>query len=336
MSDAVISFPFLGISLCPSNTFVLFGHIFYWYGVIIACGFILAVLYCSRRCKEFGITADELIDVLIFAVPIAILGARTYYVIFHYDLYRDNFADVFKVWQGGLAIYGAIIAAVLTLLIVCRVKKISPLAMLDACSFGLLIGQLVGRWGNFMNREAYGYETKIFCRMGLTENGQTIYVHPTFLYESLWNLTGLIILHILSKSKKHPRKFDGQYFLYYAGWYGLGRMFIEGLRTDSLYIGSSGIRVSQLLAACSLIAVIIILLVVFKTAKLSPEKLWVNRRKALLAAQEEAEAREEAEDTKTSETEAKNEAQTETQNDPSAKNEVPEPPAPMDKKQDSE
>lgn len=324
MSNAVISFPFLGISLNPSNTYVLFGHTFYWYGVIIACGFILAVLYCSRRCREFGITQDELIDILIFSVPAAIVGARIYYVIFNYSQYKDNFSEVFKIWQGGLAIYGAVIAAVITLLIVCRVKKISPLAMLDVGAFGLLIGQLVGRWGNFMNREAYGYETSIFCRMGLTENGQTIYVHPTFLYESLWNLTGFIILHILSKSKKHPRKFDGQYFLYYVAWYGLGRMFIEGLRTDSLYIGDSGIRVSQLLAACSLAAAIIILLVVFKTVRLSADKLWVNRRKALEAAQSETDGG------------PGSEADSDPETDPPAKSSASDDPEPMDKKQNSE
>jgi phosphatidylglycerol:prolipoprotein diacylglycerol transferase len=320
MSNAVISFPFLGISLNPSNTYVLFGHTFYWYGVIIACGFILAVLYCSRRCREFGITQDELIDILIFSVPAAIVGARIYYVIFNYSQYKDNFSEVFKIWQGGLAIYGAVIAAVITLFIVCRVKRISPLAMLDVGAFGLLIGQFVGRWGNFMNREAYGYDTNVFCRMGLTENGQTIYVHPTFLYESLWNLTGFILLHILSKSKKHPRKFDGQYFLYYVAWYGLGRMFIEGLRTDSLYIGDSGIRVSQLLAACSLAAAIIVLLVVFKTVKLSADKLWVNRRKALADTQPKTE------------TVSGSEANSDPKTDPTNSDN----PAPMDKKQNSE
>ncbi len=280
MSSAAISFPLLGSwSIDPSNSFQLFGHTFYWYGVIIACGFLLAVAYGYSRVREFGLSQDDLTDNLLFAVPLSIIGARIYYVVFfgHYD----SFWDMCKIWEGGLAIYGGVIAAVLTVFAVCRVKRISPLAMLDVASFGLLIGQSVGRWGNFMNREAYGYETDIFCRMGLTLNGETIYVHPTFLYESLWNAIGFIGLHILSK--KTMRKFDGQYFLCYLGWYGLGRVWIEGLRTDSLYIGTSGIRVSQLLAGLTFLAAVILLTVILRSGKCAPEKLWVNRAAALAA-----------------------------------------------------
>jgi len=289
MSSAAISFPMLGNwTICPPNHFTVFGHNIYWYGVIIACGFLLAVTYCYHRSKEFGISADDLTDVLLFAVPLAIVGARAYYVIFfgHYD----NFLDMIAVWEGGLAIYGGVIAAVITVFVVCWVKKISPRATLDVTSFGLLIGQSIGRWGNFMNREAFGYETDIFCRMGLTLNGETVYVHPTFLYESLWNALGFVGLHILSK--KTERKFDGQYFLYYLGWYGLGRVWIEGLRTDSLYIGATNIRVSQVVAgACVLVAALIILLVL-RSGKCAPEKLWVNKVAARAA--EEAAAEEQA------------------------------------------
>ena len=289
MSSAAISFPMLGNwTICPPNHFTVFGHNIYWYGVIIACGFLLAVTYCYHRSKEFGISADDLTDVLLFAVPLAIVGARAYYVIFfgHYD----NFLDIIAVWEGGLAIYGGVIAAVITVFVVCWVKKISPRATLDVTSFGLLIGQSIGRWGNFMNREAFGYETDIFCRMGLTLNGETVYVHPTFLYESLWNALGFVGLHILSK--KTERKFDGQYFLYYLGWYGLGRVWIEGLRTDSLYIGATNIRVSQVVAgACVLVAALIILLVL-RSGKCAPEKLWVNKVAARAA--EEAAAEEQA------------------------------------------
>ncbi len=280
MSSAAISFPMLGNwSICPPNSFTLFGHTFYWYGVIIACGFLLAVTYCYRRCPSFGINADDLTDVLLFAVPLGIIGARIYYVIFygHYE----TFVDMLKIWEGGLAIYGGIIAAIITAAVVCRVKKISLPALLDVAAFGLLIGQLVGRWGNFMNREAYGYETDIFCRMGLTLNGETIYVHPTFLYESLWNLAGFIALHIISK--KTTRKFDGQYFLYYLAWYGLGRVWIEGLRTDSLYIGASDVRVSQLLAAVTCVASVALMLILRKSRKATPENLWVNKVAALAA-----------------------------------------------------
>ena len=284
MSSAAISFPMLGNwSICPPNHFTVFGHNIYWYGVIIACGFLLAVTYAFRRSKEFGISSDDLTDVLLFAVPLAIVGARIYYVIFYGNY--DNFLDMIAIWEGGLAIYGGVIAAAITILAVCRVKKISARATLDVTSFGLLIGQSIGRWGNFMNREAFGYETDIFCRMGLTLNGETIYVHPTFLYESLWNAVGFIAMHILSK--KTTRKFDGQYFLYYLGWYGLGRVWIEGLRTDSLYIGSTGIRVSQVVAGACVLTAALILLVVLRSGKCAPEKLWVNKVAAMAAAEAE-------------------------------------------------
>ncbi len=272
MSGAAISFPLLGDwSVCPANSFTLFGHTFYWYGVIIACGFLLAVAYCSRRCEGFGISQDDLTDNLLFAVPLGVIGARIYYVIFfgHYD----SFWDMCKIWEGGLAIYGGVIAAVLTVFAVCRVKRISPLALLDTVSFGFLIGQSVGRWGNFINREAYGAETDIFCRMGLTLDGETIFVHPTFLYESVWNLLGFIGLHILSKKTK--RRFDGQYFLTYVAWYGLGRVWIEGLRTDSLYLGGTGIRVSQLLAGATFVLAVAVLAVLLRRG---PRKLWVEKQ----------------------------------------------------------
>ncbi len=278
--EPIITFPMLGdISFDFPNYFLVFGRPIYWYGVIIACGFLLAVWYCFRRTEKFGISQDDLLDTLIFAVPLAIVGARAYYVIFYGNY--DNFLDMIKIWEGGLAIYGGIIAAVLTVLVVCRVKKISAMAMMDNVASGLLIGQSIGRWGNFANREAYGYETDIFCRMGLSSGGETIYVHPCFLYESLWNAVGFVILHILSKKTK--RKFDGQYFLYYLGWYGLGRAMIEGVRTDSLYIGATGIRVSQLLAALCVVAAAVILIVVLRSGKCSEEKLFVNRVAAAAA-----------------------------------------------------
>ena len=281
--EPIISFPMLGdITFDFPNYFTLFGRPIYWYGVIIACGFLLAVLYCFRRTEKFGISQDDLLDTLIFAVPLAIIGARAYYVIFYGNY--TSFRDMIAIWEGGLAIYGGIIAAVLTVLVVCRVKKISPMAMMDNVSSGLLIGQSIGRWGNFANREAYGYETDIFCRMGLTTGGHTVYVHPCFLYESLWNAAGFVILHILFKKTK--RKFDGQFFLYYIGWYGLGRAMIEGARTDSLYIGATGIRVSQLLAILCVVAAAVILILVLRSGKCSEEKLFVNRVAAAAAAAE--------------------------------------------------
>ncbi len=275
--EPIITFPLLGdIAFDFPNFFSLFGFKIYLYGVIIACGFLLAVAYCFRRIREFGISQDDLLDTLLFATPIGIIGARAYYVIFFGNY--TSFYDMINIRDGGLAIYGGLIAAALTVLVVCRVKKISPLAMLDCVVSGFFIGQSIGRWGNFANREAFGYETDIFCRMGLTAGGETVYVHPCFLYESLWNAVGFVALHILGK--KTRRKFDGQFLLYYVLWYGLGRAIIEGFRTDSLYIGASSIRVSQLIAAVSVVVAAVLLVVILKSGKCRPEKLFVNRMAA--------------------------------------------------------
>lgn len=245
-----ISFPMFGESfiLNPPSHFSVFGKNIYFYGIIIAIGFLLAVIYALKRCGEFGLTQDNILDNLIIATPIAIIGARLYYVVFNPEGYfgKGNWKHIIEIWNGGLAIYGGIIFAILTVIIICKKKKISILSLLDLVCIGFLIGQSIGRWGNFFNREAYGYETDVFCRMGLEiSNGEFIFVHPTFLYESLWNAFGFFILHFISKKAK---RFNGEIFLLYLGWYGLGRFFIEGLRTDSLYIANSDIRISQLLA----------------------------------------------------------------------------------------
>lgn len=292
MRGASISFPMFGENFVinPPDHFTVFGHPFYYYGIVIALGFLLAAAYCMKRRTQFGISSENFLDLLILALPLGIVGARLYYVIFNFSLYSGNFTSVFKIWEGGLAIYGGIIAAAITTLVFCRVKKISAGAILDLASFGLLIGQAVGRWGNFFNREAFGSETDVFCRMGLTLPGsETIYVHPTFLYESLWNALGLLLLHIFSKAGR--RKYDGQLFIMYVGWYGLGRVFIEGLRTDSLYLFSSGIRVSQLVAGLSVLAAAAILFV-NNREKHDPDRLWVNRvpESAAPAAETETEA----------------------------------------------
>lgn len=266
-----IYFPMFGESFCvdPAPYFELFGLKIHWYGVIIAFGFILAVAYTLHRKKEFGLTEDNLIDMLLFAVPASLIGARLYYVVFNFEQYRDNLSDIYKIWEGGLAIYGAIIFAVITVYIFARVKKIPVGALFDIGGLGLMIGQAIGRWGNFMNREAYGGDTDIFCRMGITQsNGTVTYVHPTFLYESLWNVLGFILIHIWSK--KH-RKYDGQVFLLYMGWYGIGRFFIEGLRSDSLYLFGTGIRVSQLVGIVAFFAAIV-LFIIFR----NKNNLYVN------------------------------------------------------------
>lgn len=295
-----ISFPGLGLSFNPSRVaFSIGSKPIYWYGIIIAAGFLLAVYYAMRRADQFGLTQDNIIDMLICAVPLAIVGARAYYCLFSWNLYKDDPIRVLYIWEGGLAIYGGVIGAVIGLFLYTKVKKVKTSALLDIGGLGLLIGQSIGRWGNFMNREAFGAQTDSFLRMGLTDaNGATIYVHPTFLYESVWNAIGLLILHFYSKR----RKFDGQIFLMYLGWYGLGRMFIEGLRTDSLYVGSSNLRVSQLLAGICFLAVVIFLVYDKIFREHDPKDLYVNQvaqRKAAeaVAAAEDAvsETEEEAE-----------------------------------------
>ena len=274
MSDAVISFPILGenFRLNPSSTYTLFGHEFNWYGAIIAFGFLLAAFYACRRAKHFGLTVDNLIDMLIIAVPIAIVGARLYYVLFNFSLYKDNLIDIVKIWEGGLAIYGGVIGGIIGVYIYSRVKKVPVAPVLDIGSLGMLIGQAVGRWGNFINREAFGRMTDVPWKMGLTTAAGTFYYHPTFLYESLWNLIGLAILHFYSKR----RRYDGQIFLMYVAWYGLGRFWIEGLRTDSLYLFSTGIRVSQLLAGVSFLFALAFLLVNRFARQHRPEDMYVN------------------------------------------------------------
>ena len=245
MEYSVISFPSLGIELNPSRALTLGPVTINWYGLIIACGLLLAVLYACRRSKQFGLKSDDLIDGVLFIVPFAIICARLYYCIFQWDSYKKNPIEILYIWNGGLAIYGGVIGAAIGIFVLAKVKKIKVGAVLDITSLGFLIGQSIGRWGNFFNREAFGVETDAFLRMGLTNayTGKVTYYHPTFLYESVWNAIGFVLIHHLSKK----RKYDGQVALMYLAWYGLGRTFIEGLRTDSLYLGS--LRVSQILAA---------------------------------------------------------------------------------------
>ena len=277
-----ITFPNLGISVNPSRVaFNVLGKDIYWYGIIIAAGFLLAVIYAMRRAPSFGLTEDNILDMLFVAVPLAIVCARLYYCIFYWDLYRDNPIAILYVWAGGLAIYGGVIGAVIGVAIFCRVKKLPIGPLLDVGSLGLLIGQMIGRWGNFMNREAHGAITDGFFKMGIADAaGNVTYYQPTFLYESVWNLVGFVALHFYSKR----RKFDGEVFLLYLAWYGLGRAWIEGLRTDSLYLFNTGIRVSQLLAVLSCVAAIAVLVYVRVVRKPQTEKLYVNR-----IAQDEAE-----------------------------------------------
>lgn len=282
MSDPIITFPLFGdaFRLDFPSYFTVFGWKVHWYGVIIAIGFLLAVIYAMKRAPQFGLTEDSIIDLLLCGVIPAVVCARAYYVIFEWDSYKDDFWSVFQIWNGGLAIYGGVIGCVIGILIYSRVKKVKKTPVLDLVSLGLLIGQAVGRWGNFTNREAMserltGAAANLPWRMGLVTEAGTYYYHPCFLYESLWNIIGFILLHFYSKK----RKYDGQIFLMYLVWYGLGRVWIEGLRSDSLYIPGTNLRVSQIIALLCIIVGGIILIYNQVSKHHEPEEMWVNRDK---------------------------------------------------------
>lgn len=295
MTDSPIRFPglFGDWAFTASAKALDIGKGVYWYGIIIAIGLLMALLFCMKQRKKYGISEDDLLDGLLWGIPFGIIGARLYYVIFYLDLYRNsdgtvNWREVIAIWDGGLAIYGGVIATVIVALLLSRRRKFKIGAMLDLVVMGLLIGQIFGRWGNFMNREAFGAVTDVFCRMGLTSpDGTTIYVHPTFLYESLWNLG--ILIFLLIRDKKGLRKYDGQNVLIYFMLYGIGRAWIEGLRTDSLYIGGTGIRVSQALSVVLALASGIALFVNSRKEH-KPEALYVNVVKARESAQAETES----------------------------------------------
>ena len=270
-----IQFPGLGIEIDLPRYIPVGDFKIHFYGILIALGLLLAVIYGWKRASQFGIRQQDLTDGVLWVVPVAIICARLYYVAFSWSDYADDPVSIFYIWNGGLAIYGGVIGAAIGVLVYCRLKKIKVAAVLDMVALGFLIGQSIGRWGNFFNREAFGAETDSFLRMGLlnTYTGAFEYHHPTFLYESLWNAVGFVVLHFLSKR----RKYDGQIALGYAAWYGLGRTVIEGLRTDSLYLGP--FRVSQLLAAVSCFAAVVVLMVMAFRPH-DPSKLYVNRTEA--------------------------------------------------------
>ena len=283
MTDSPIRFPglFGDWTITLSSKAINIGNGIYWYGIIIAAGMLLGLYFCMKQAPKYGLSEDNIIDTVLWVIPLSIIGARIYYVLFYLDLFRGsdgsiNWSSTYRIWDGGLAIYGGIIGGAITLLVVAKRKKIPAPVLLDVAGMGVIIGQLMGRWGNFMNREAHGAVTDTFLKMGLRDaSGVVTYYHPTFLYESVWNLIGFIGLHFFSKK----RKFDGEVFLAYVAWYGLGRVWIEGLRTDSLYLFSTGIRVSQLVAAVSFLAAAGILAWVLVKKKPARESLYVNRKR---------------------------------------------------------
>ena len=255
-----VSFPGLGIDLDISNTLTIGNFTVYWYGIIIATGLILAVIYGCANSKRLGIVADSLLNCVIVGVITGIIGARAYYVIFNWDYYGSHLDKIIAINEGGLAIYGGIIGALIGGLIVAKICKMNIPALLDVAAIGFLIGQGIGRWGNFFNQEAYGTATNLPWGM-VSEGTNNIAVHPCFLYESIWCLLGVLLLHIFSYSKM--RKYHGQIAILYLVWYGAERAVVEGLRTDSLMIPGTELRVSQILSVLMVITGII-LLAVFK------------------------------------------------------------------------
>ncbi len=280
-----ISFPGLGIEpfhIDRTVTIPLINVDVAWYGILITCGMILAVLWAMHMIKsEKNLTSDDIIDLAFVAIVCGVLGARLYYVIFTWNefpylvtggsFFKNLFGTLYNViaiWNGGLAIYGGVLAGSLGAIVFAKAKRVHPFKIFDILAPSVLIGQIIGRWGNFINIEAYGGETDLPWRMGILYrigNSDTFaiekYVHPTFLYESLWNLVALIFIMLTFKKKK----FDGQILCIYMIWYGFGRMLIEGLRTDSLMLGP--MRVSQIVGLLSCAAGIILFAFLLKKSK---------------------------------------------------------------------
>lgn len=279
-----IAFPHLGIYLenVPRN-FSFFGFRIAFYGVIIGIGILCGILMAAYIAKKENTDPDLIWDFAIYAIVFSIIGARIYYVIFEWDVYKNDLLSIFNIRKGGLAIYGAVIAAFTTLWVYCKVKKQSFLQIADICVPGLVLGQIIGRWGNFMNREVFGEYTDNLLAMRLpvdavrssdisesivrnmVEGTNYIQVHPTFLYEGMWNLALLVLMLLYRKHKK----FQGEMWLLYLGGYGLGRAWIEGIRTDTLFLPHTTIAVSQVLA-----------IVLFVTALAADVliRIWMKRR----------------------------------------------------------
>ena len=287
LKDMPISFPglFEGWEFNPDPIALHIGHGVYWYGIILAFAMLMGLLLCMRQAERFGLKEDHVLDMVLWGVPCCVLGSRIYYVVFYLDLYRraDGSLDwgrMIAIWDGGLAIYGTVIAGALLAFFYTRRKKLKLGALTDLCVLGLLLGQIIGRWANFINREAFGGLTDLPWRMRLwVSSYQYIEVHPTFLYESLWNLAGLLLmLFVITKG----RRFDGENTWFYFLWYGLGRAWVEGLRTDSLYLFDwtfmgQPIRVSQALSLVMAAVAAVMLFYQIRVKKCSAEDLLVNR-----------------------------------------------------------
>ena len=286
MTD-LISFPGLGLQFEVNRVAFSIGSIdIYWYAILIATGFMLALVFCFKNFPKFGVDPDRAIDVVFFAMIFGIIGARLYYVAFQWDMYKDNLLEILNIRGGGLGFYGGIIGGIIGLIIGCKLRGQNTLAFLDVAGGAVLIGQGIGRWGNFVNSEAFGSNTTL--PWGMTSPKIAAYierhseevmgavmdpsvpVHPTFFYESLWCAIGLLVFCYVMKK----RKFDGQMLLFYLGWNGFGRMIIEGLRTDSLMIGP--FRISQHLGALMFIFAVCAFGVAMKFLKSELRPEWLG------------------------------------------------------------
>ena len=287
----LVQFPGLGLSFQLNRVaFTIGGISIYWYGVCIAVGLCLALIFAFRHSLEFGVDPDSMVDVILIGVVLGIISARAYYVAMAPFKY-ESIWEMIAIRDGGLAIYGGVIAGFLTAYLFSRRRKISFWALADCCVQGLFIGQAIGRWGNFMNREAFGAATELPWRMRLWTSATTYMdVHPTFLYESLWNVIGLLLLYFVVS---RARRFDGENTCFYFIWYGLGRFWIEGLRTDSLYLFhwtlfGQRIRVSQALSLVMVLVCAGILVYQFKVKKADGSNLFVKRVQQTTEAEEAA------------------------------------------------
>lgn len=258
-----VSFPGLGINGLSVNPVALSVGNFqiFWYGIIIASGLVLAFIYAWFSSSRFNVDRNKLINCVLVGIITGIIGARLYYVLFSLDYYLAHPVEIFYIHRGGLAIYGGIIGALLGGCIVAKIQNMKVMPVLDIASLGFLIGQGIGRWGNFANQEAFGTPTDLPWGM-ISENTGGVTVHPCFLYESIWCLLGFVIIHFLSKKFQ---KYSGQVFYMYLVWYGFERMLLEGLRTDSLYLPftmfGAEIRVSQLLSLLLVIFGVVMLII---------------------------------------------------------------------------
>lgn len=309
-----LSFPGLGFSIELNRVAFSIGPItIYWYGLIIAAAFVVAVVLAIKRAKRFGVNADRFTDVIFVALIAAVIGARLYYVAFNWSYYIANPSEIFKIWNGGMAIYGGLIFAFIAGFIMCKIRKVKFLPACDLAVSSIILGQAIGRWGNFVNMEAFGCNT--ILPWGMTSDSITAYltrqkaalgelgvfidpsapVHPTFLYESLWCLLGFFVLLWFTKR----RKYDGQMTLLYTAWYAAGRAVIEGLRTDSLMFYQ--FRVSQVLAIALFIISVIVMIVMHFRRQKKEYVLYVSTEEGQKAVDGSLYQKAEKQETKTSE-----------------------------------